>query len=622
MSAPDAFDFKEQVRAATEIVDLVGSYVPLRRNGRIFAGICPWHDDAKPSLQVNPERQSFKCWVCNIGGDVFSFVMKIEGVEFREALQMLAERGGVRMPTRGQAIGNSHAENGDTDKQSLYRAVAWAEEQYHRYLLEAQDAQIAREYLVSRQISDDSIRRFHIGFAPNRWDFLCSRAESTDWSCQQLERAGLVARRDRGDGYYDRFRGRVMFSIRDTRARPIAFGGRILPELANDRTAKYINSPETSLFSKSKEFYGLDLARGSVAKSGELVIMEGYTDCIMAHQHGIDNVVAVLGTALGERHIPVVRRYSDSIVLVLDGDEAGRKRASEILEVFVANQINLRILTLPNGEDPCDVIASQGSESFRQLICEAVDALEHKLRTMTNGLDLTRDTHRSTQAVEEVLSTLAKARPGAGVASSTVLLREQQMVSRIARQFRLPESHLRERLVSLRRQSAGQTSSARPDQYSQTNRQGEATAKWLPWERELIELILLDPDICSSVVDIVDPAAIESPIARKFFTMAVTAWRAQEANVFRRVMDGLEDVHEKSMLVSLDEQSLAKANSDTKRRVTDLLSIIEHQRKVKQSSNTTGAVSAELPLDDDEQFIQFVNESRQEQSLPANRRST
>ena len=260
-----------------------------------------------------------------------------------------------------------------------------------------------------------------------------------------------------------------LFSIRDTRSRPIAFGGRVLPQFADERTAKYINSPETPLFSKSRELYGLDAARDGIAREKQVVVLEGYTDCLMAHQHGLTNMVAVLGTALGEAHLQVLRRFTDSIVLVLDGDDAGRRRTNEIIDallaLFVKNQIDLRILTLPEGLDPCDFIASQGSDAFRHLLAGAVDALEHKFRSVTHGLDLSTDTHRATEAVEQVLATLAQLRPASSEAASPTLLREQQMLGRIAREFRLPEEQLRNRLTALRK-----ARQSRPAQSRKTRR--------------------------------------------------------------------------------------------------------------------------------------------------------
>ncbi|MBN2294451.1 MAG: DNA primase, partial [Pirellulales bacterium] len=299
-----SLDVKEQVRQAVDIVDLVGHYIQLRRQGRGYVGLCPWHDDSRPSLQVNPERQSFKCWVCDIGGDVFSFIMQMEGVSFREALEILAERAGIELQARQAPRPGTPEAAGD--KQTLYKAMAWAESLYHKYLLESPDAEAARRYLAERCITDESIEKFHIGFAPDRWEWILSQAEpgQTDPNSPRakvLEAVGLLGRRE-GGGTYDRFRGRVLFSIRDTQNRPVGLGGRVLPEFADEKSAKYYNSTDTPLFSKSNLLYGLDIARQYIHKKFDdtALVMEGYTDVIMAHQYGFENAVAVLGTALGE----------------------------------------------------------------------------------------------------------------------------------------------------------------------------------------------------------------------------------------------------------------------------------------------------------------------------------
>ncbi len=224
MSFGGAHDAKEQVRQAIDIVDLVSSYVQLRRQGRNYVGLCPWHDDSKPSLQVNPERQSFKCWVCDFGGDVFSFVMRAENLEFREALELLAERAGVELrpqpPRPSEPGGPPPRSEGTTDKRTLFRAAAWAEDQFHRCLLESPEAEPGRVYLAERGLSTETINRFKLGFAPDRWDWLLERARGTEFSPAILERVGLLRRKELGGGFYDWFRGRVMFSIRDSRSRP------------------------------------------------------------------------------------------------------------------------------------------------------------------------------------------------------------------------------------------------------------------------------------------------------------------------------------------------------------------------------------------------------------------
>jgi DNA primase len=587
-----AFDAKEQVRQAIDIVDLVSSYVQLRRQGRNFVGLCPWHDDSRPSLQVNPERQSFKCWVCDIGGDVFSFVMKAEGLEFREALEMLAERAGISLRERARRNSEPGDRHGFDDiespgsrstrladlaeeKRTLYRAAAWAEEQFHRCLISAPEAEPGRTYLAERGITPESARRFHLGFAPDRWDWILQQARGTPFTPAILERIGLLRRKELGGGHYDWFRGRVMFSIRDARSRPIAFGGRVLPQLADDRTAKYINSPETPLFSKSRELYGLDMGRDNFKKAGGAIVMEGYTDCLMAHQHGIDNCVAVLGTALGERHLQLLRRYTDSITLVLDGDDAGRRRTNEILDALLAlfekNSVDLRILTLPQGVDPCDFIATHGSDSFRQLLAQAVDALEHKFNAVTNGLDTLTDTHRASQAAEQMLATLAQIRPAGGSASSQTLLREEQMLGRIARKFHLPEEQLRSRLGALRRESRSrQTTKASGVRFQVSDASGSLSDTRHPtpdtyrladlpaWDRDLLELLILAPHFINRIADVVEPNTLTSPAARCIYETCCRLVDSGQPCDFNRLMIEFDDPGLKNLLVSLDESCAIK----------------------------------------------------------------
>ena len=363
MSNGLAQDAKERVRQAIDIVDLVGDYLQLRREGRGYKALCPWHDDSKPSLTVDPERQTFRCWVCDIGGDIFSFVMRHDKVTFPEALQMLADRAGIPLSTSEG--------RGQDEKRLLYQAMAWAEEQFHACLL-SPEGETARGYLAGRGIEPENWNKYHLGYTPDRWDWLLERARGTRFGPKVLETVGLVGQRRSGQGYYDRFKGRVLFSIRDPQGRPVGVGGRILPGSTDEQAAKYVNSPETPLFSKSNLLYGLDQAKDTLAKTRTALVMEGYTDCLIAQQYGFGSALAVLGTALGERHIKLLRRFVDRIVLVLDGDEAGRRRTDQILELFVAEQMDLRILTLPDELDPCDFLLERGAAAFAALVERAV----------------------------------------------------------------------------------------------------------------------------------------------------------------------------------------------------------------------------------------------------------
>lgn len=637
MSVGPGFDAKEQVKRAIDIVDLVGEYVPLRREGRAYKGLCPWHDDSRPSLHVNPERQTFRCFVCNIGGDIFTFVEKRENVTFREALGILAERAGVKLTSAGGGPPGS----GD-ERRTLFQAMAWAEGQYHECLLRSPEAEPAREYVRSRGITDASVARFRLGFAPQQWDWLLKRARGTPFTPAVLQTVGLVRPRQQGGGFYDWFRGRVLFSIRDLQSRPVALGGRVLPgsvlKGGEVEVAKYINSPETPLFSKSQTLYGLDLAKDAVSRGRTVMVMEGYTDCLIAQQCGLANAVAVLGTALNERHIRVLRRFADQVLLVLDGDEAGRRRADEILELFVAAQMDLRILTLPDDLDPADFLLAQGKEAFEQLLGGAVDALDHKLRMVTEGLDATSGLDRIHRAQEEMLRTLAKApRPS----DRGACLREDQILSRLAHRFRVAELVLRERLADLRKKNI--TSFRRPvapglvPGRSVAGQAGHEGRDYLPGgsaveqaghkgrdyqndgstagtsgheerdyppgklekaEQWLLEIVLASPGLVAEIEMRHPPVRWRCPRRRAVFSACCRLLAAGLEPSVERLLLEIDDAQLKTLIVESDELGQLRAPPDPLAEIERLLAAI---RDHGEEQTLLAAVDAEQPRSEEEE---------------------
>lgn len=594
-------DIKEQIRQATDIVDLVGGYLPLRRQGRIYVGLCPWHDDSRPSLQVNPERQSWKCWVCDVGGDVFSFVMQHERIGFREALEILADRAGIQLrPSARPDIqpGSPH------DKKTLYSAMQWAAQQFHQCLLLAPEADAARRYVEQRGLNAESVKRFGLGFSPEGWQWLLDRARTKGFTAQVLEAVGLCAKSSNSGRYYDRFRGRLIFPIRDVQGRTIAFGGRVLP--GDDNPAKYINSPETRLFSKSDNLYGLDLARDRVTKLREIVVVEGYTDVMMAHQVGLDHVVAVLGTALGPRHIQLLKRFADRVILVLDGDEAGQRRTNEILELFVAAQADLRILTLPEEFDPCEFLLERGAEPFRELLGTSVDALEHKTRVATRGIDLLRDTHRANQALEGILATIAKAPAQVAGASADVRLREQQFLTRLARQFGLPEHELRSRVNDLRHKRERQAPLGAVDCQP-------APAKPLvvpklrdleSREVELLEILVIHPDLVELAISEIEVGQLKSECVRIIYRTIHGIHDSGGTPDFGNVLTALDDPGLKNIWVELDERAHAKAaaaQTQARDRLQGLISDFRYTTMTRDRRQQLTALE-EKRLDDQEEL--------------------
>lgn len=596
MSFGDSYDTKQRIKEAIDIVELVGGYLPLRHEGRALKALCPWHDDTRPSLTVNPERQSFRCWVCDIGGDIFSFVMRMEGVEFPEALAMLADRANISLkhPGRGEAAG------GADKKRLLYKAMAWADEQYHGCLLNDPLAQPARDYLAERHITAHSIRRFQLGFAPDDWNWLSERARGTPYSSAVLERVGLISPKRHGPGYYDRFKGRLLFPIFDPQGSAAGIGGRVLPGLAAEAgkdLAKYVNSPETPLFAKGNLLYGLNLARDAIRKTGMALVVEGYTDCIAAHQFGFEHTVAVLGTALGAGHVQLLRRFADRIrvVLVLDGDAAGRRRAAEVLELFVSANVDLRVLTLPEGSDPADFLQTHGADAFERLVRGAADALSHAFHAATEGIDLQADVHAASAALEKLVATIAKAPRLRADTMVEDRLREEKFLQRLAVDFRVPEAQLRRLMTELRRKAASRQPAAGPAAEAASTRE-----KIDPLERELLELLLQDPRKIEQVAGAIQPAQIVGEACRHVFSHCAQLWSAGILPEFSRLLLEIDDPAIKNLLVELDESGRGKPPAEADVRLKDVLAVFERRPKDEWLRDRTHALQQRQIAKEDE----------------------
>jgi DNA primase len=551
------FDLKERVRMAVDIVDVVGSHLELTPQGRGYVARCPWHDDRRPSLQVNPQRQTWKCWVCDVGGDIFSYVMRRDGVDFVEALKILADKAGIDYQPAGA---KKIAPGSPEDKSTLLAAVKFAATAYFEYLENGSGDEVkrARDYLAQRGINDESRQRFQIGFAPGQWSWLLDEARHVGFDGEILKAAGLAVARQKGNGHYDLFRGRLMFPIWDLQDRPISMGGRVIPGGDPDTAgAKYINGPETRLFSKSRQLYGMNLARTAMQKSGEVLVMEGYTDVIAARQSGIEPVVAVLGTALGENHIEILKRFVDRVVLVLDGDEAGRRRADQVLELFVGASVDLRIITLPGGADPADFIAQFGRDALIDLAKEAPDALDHKLSNLIDGIDLTRETHQATAALEKMLDVLAKG-------GDPNAIRTSQMLVRLARTFAMPTETLRDQLAARIRKAASRRIAPPKVDSSENVPRPQAPTKPLEpitgIDRELFEIMIEYPEAAAQAIELVDPQWLISGTARMLMRVYQDLELQGRELDMQTLMLAIEDERLKGILVSLDESIQQRAD--------------------------------------------------------------
>lgn len=468
-----AGDVIAQIKQANDIVEVVREYLPLRRQGRTYKGLCPFHDDHHPSLDVDPVRQRFRCWACGKYGDVITFVQERERCSFREAVEILARRAGISVQ-----LGNPQRAQ---ERSAWYDLLRWVEEQYRKCLWESTLAAPARQYLQERGLRRETLLEFGIGFAPDQWDWLTKRSLQVGWTAEQLATLGLCGRREQDGKLYDRFRGRIIFPIRDVRGRTVAFGGRLLPGAETaQRLPKYYNSTDTPLFRKSEHLYGLDRARAAAEQQGYLAVVEGYTDVLMAHQCGCRAVVATLGTALNTAHLQQLRRFVPRVVLVFDADSGGQRGVEQALQLFLQHDLELRIAELPDNLDPCDFLLAHGHEAFERVLNQAVDALEFKLRQELTPSALASLEGRR-QAVDNVLRVLAQLPANS---SGTTQIKRELAIAQLARRSGAQETTLWVRLQELYREAHKIPSppSAVP-----------AQVRLDSLERQLLEIFLAEP---------------------------------------------------------------------------------------------------------------------------------
>jgi DNA primase len=355
----------EQIRAASDVVDVIGSYLPLKRAGANFVTLCPFHKEKSPSFNVNPHRQIFHCFGCHKGGDVFTFVKEYESISFVEAVKRLAERANIVL-TFDQTPGQEQAR---FLKDTLLEIHEQITRRWQAALRNDAAGQIARDYLAKRGVSDEAIELFRLGYAPEAWDDTVNWAKSKAYDIAVAEQAGLVIRNPEKGTYYDRFRGRLMFPICDEQGRVVAFSGRVL--VGDEKTAKYVNSPETPIFTKSKVFFGLDKSKRAILDAGFAIVCEGQLDLIACYMAGVKNMVAPQGTAFTPEHARILKRYVNEVVLCFDSDTAGQKAAARVQESLLASGLSVRVVTIPAPHDPDSFIKAHGGPAFQELVSKS-----------------------------------------------------------------------------------------------------------------------------------------------------------------------------------------------------------------------------------------------------------
>jgi len=536
----------EEIREKIDIVELISEYVALKKRGRNYFGLCPFHPEKTPSFCVNPEKQIYHCFGCGNGGNAFSFLMQMQKISFLEAVRILAAMAGVSLPEpRGQ---------GTRDKTNdlLYQANEFAQKYFHYVLFKDKRAERARAYLKGRAISEEIIQRFGLGYSVSSWDGLLKAATQRSISAETLEKSGLAIRRENG-GFYDRFRDRIMFPIQNHSGRTVAFGARALED---SQQPKYLNSPETPIYQKGFVLYGLRQARDAIRRAERAIVVEGYIDLLRLVEAGIDNVVASLGTALTKGQAELLSRYTRKVTLVYDGDLAGSAATFRGIDTLLEADLGVDVVSLPEGYDPDSFGRERGAEAFQKLLSQAKEALDYKLEVMGKNQDLT-SVEGKREAIARLVETASRIKDE---------IKRDLMVKEIAERLATDEAAVHREMARQRRRQRAVDRDQQPLTKAEIEPQGSVA------ERELLRIMLGRRAVVEKVMEELTPKDFSAgpfrKIAETIFEICQAAGEPQAAVVIDRLQEpSLAAFVAKLSTEGLDEKHIEECLADCLRRV-------------------------------------------------------
>ncbi len=586
---PGLFDqaVVSQVQQANDIVDVISEHLSLKKKGREMVGLCPFHDDHRPSLYVNVTKQIFKCFACGAGGDVFKFVQMRENLSFPQAIERLAERVGIKLQLARTP--KTKDQTADVDPNKLAKVNAWAAAYFEKNLADKEKGKHARDYLAERQIAPESVRKWRLGLAVSNND-LFRAAKTRGIPIKLLEQAGLVVPQMGSANFADKFVNRLMFPITDVTDRVVGFGGRTL----DGGGAKYINSPTTALFDKSNCLYGLQQARHQIGSTGLAVVVEGYTDSIMAHSKGCGNVVATLGTSFTVGHGRLLRRYAKKVVLVFDSDTAGIEAANRALEVCLSRHIDIALASVPEGKDPCDFLLSEGKERFEQLVDEAVDVFQFKWSRLANSFQNDNTLVDNKAAVEEFLQAVATAIQAGNLSAIDRGLIVNRLSKIIGLDSKQINAQLRKKLKTAERIAS----------YNLENRQVRTVdlgqGFFAAAQREILEVLLNDHKLFETVRQRITLDYFDVPIFRQIAEILFDTLSNKPTASLAEVLARAESTEAGSLIVQLAQTGEEKGNF--KSRLIGALDAVKRAQGQRKKSQIKA-------VEDQTKFLQRFSES-------------
>jgi DNA primase len=575
---------RERIRAASDIVDVIGSYLPLKKAGASFSALCPFHKEKTPSFNVNPQKQTFHCFGCHKGGDVFTFVEEYENIGFMDAVRRLAERAKIPLEFEN----TPGAQESRHLKDQLLEIHEQLTKRWQNCLANEAAGQLARDYLTKRGVSAEAINLFRIGAAPDAWDDTVNWARAKGFDLATVEKAGVIIRKEETGNYYDRFRGRLMFPICDEQGRVVGFSGRILT--GDEKTAKYVNSPETPIFTKSKIFFGLDKSKRAILDANCAIICEGQLDLIACFMNDVKNIVAPQGTAFTDQHARILKRYADEVVLCFDSDNAGQNAAVRALDHLLASGLAVRVAVVPAPHDPDSFVKAHGGAAFRELISGAEGFFDYYLGRLCAGNDVTTDKGRLT-----VLQSMAEAvhKTGNGVLIDTYAQKTALRLGVSTEAVRLEFKKNPTPPVTAREEAAEEAAETPPEPIRPS-----------PAEFHLLKLLLMEEDLVRWAALHLDVNWIAHEVVRQIIDRRIAALEHETWHSLAEFLDGCETAGERSLITEAVAEDRKIPNPEI--QLADVTLKLRNQFLDRQIGALTQKISQ--PAAADEERMEWLRE--------------
>ena len=546
----------EEVRSSNDIVDVISQYVVLKRSGRNFFGLCPFHKEKSPSFSVSRDKQIFHCFGCGVGGNVIHFVSKIENINFIETMQLLAERANITLPV----LESSSEDNKTLElKTKLYKINELTAKFYHENLY-GPNAKIAQEYVKKRKLDNKTLKKFQIGYSCN-YNELYKHLKEHGFTDEEMIESNLICRNPNGQ-MVDRFRNRLMFPIQDIKNRTIAFGGRVL----DDQKPKYINSPEGLVYSKGRNLYGMNLAKNSGKK--EIIIVEGYMDAVSLHQRGIENVVASLGTSMTEAQGRLLTRYSEKVIIGYDSDGAGQTATMRGLEILNNMGCDLRILQMEGAKDPDEFVVKYGSGRFNMLVNEAISLVEFKIKILKNNMNI-QNTNDKIKFLNEIAKILSK------IPSK---LEQEVYIEKISKEYNISKEAIYAQINKLtytNTKGAKVLESPKIIKKAEITNTADINVATIKREKILIWLLINSPEkTYNAIKDTILPENVKIEQNRKIVTKLYEEYKNGNSNI-NNLLDILEE-SDVSYVTGIMAENLEI--TDVNKGISDILSIYEREK--------------------------------------------